>query len=62
MGLVLGIVVWVGQSSGMSALWLVAGGGLAGGVTYVGMGLLLKLSVFTRLPSALLGKSDGSFL
>jgi len=48
-------VLTLGQAAGLNSLWIVATGGLAGGVVYLGAGLLLNVRALHRLPSALLG-------
>jgi len=49
-------VLTLGQTANLGSLWLVAVGGLVGGVVYLGAGLLLKVRALYRLPSALLGR------
>ncbi len=44
----------LGQAANLGSLWLVAAGGLVGGIIYLGAGLLLNVRALYRLPRALL--------
>jgi putative peptidoglycan lipid II flippase len=54
MGLVISGVLALGQRAGAGALWMVAAGGMAGVLGYIGAGLLLGVQALRRLPAALL--------
>jgi peptidoglycan biosynthesis protein MviN/MurJ (putative lipid II flippase) len=54
MGLIIIGVLALGQRAGAGALWMVAVGGVAGVLGYIGVGLLLGVQALRRLPAALL--------
>jgi putative peptidoglycan lipid II flippase len=54
MGLIIIGVLALGQRAGAGALWMVAVGGVAGVLGYIGAGLLLGVQALRRLPAALL--------
>lgn len=55
MGVSVAGVLRLGQVANLGSLWLVAAGGLVGGVVYLAMGLALNVRALYRLPRALLG-------
>jgi putative peptidoglycan lipid II flippase len=55
MGLAMAGALALGKEAGLSSLWLLVAGGIAGGVVYLGAGLLLNVRALYRLPGALLG-------
>jgi hypothetical protein len=55
MGLAMAGALALGNEARLSSLWLLIAGGIAGGVVYLGAGLLLNVRALYRLPSALLG-------
>ena len=54
MGVSMAGVLTLGRAADLGSLWLVAAGGLVGGVVYLGAGLALNVRALYRLPSALL--------
>jgi putative peptidoglycan lipid II flippase len=57
MGVSMLAALTLGQAANLGSLWLVAAGGLVGGVVYLGAGFLLNVRALYRLPGALLGRS-----
>jgi len=49
-------ILRLGQSAGLSSLWLVVAGGIVGGTVYLGAGYVLKVRALYSLPRALLGQ------